>query len=229
MPSIYERNRLRRSLIQLASVLVLMLLACGLISLFSLWSMQRLYAQAQARQESLLAAVNDARSAQVAFKIEVQSWKNLLLRGDVEVDYAAALGDLKRAETATTSHLKATADWATSAGNSAVADDITHLLAEHATVGRAYRDALPVSGQMARLRNVADTAVRGVDRPLNEALDRLVENMLEVNRANREQAERSGRQRFDLLSHLIWLSLGASLALVSVLLWRTLRDPALRR
>ena len=80
-----------------------------------------------------------------------------------------------------------------------------------------------------RQRDAADAAVRGIDRPLNKGLDDLVAEMLATDAKLREQARELEQDRFSVLSRIIWLSLGLSLLLVSSLLWRTLRDPALRR
>jgi hypothetical protein len=227
LPSTHERARLRRSLIQLATLLVLTLLVSGLVSLFALWSMDRLHARDELDQGRLLSAVNSARSAQVEFKIQVQNWKNVLLRGGNRNDYDTARQDFTSAEQGTDASLAAVASWATSAGDLALQTRITDLGTEHARIGAAYRAAMPASGLDYAARERADAAVRGIDRALNDALDRLVADMLANDQRRVTESTTAERDRFALLSRVIWISIGLSLALVSALLWRTLRDPAL--
>jgi len=229
LPSTHERNRLRQSLVNLASLLVLTLLACGLVSLFALWSMERLHARTEAQQAALLQTLNHARTSQVSFKIQVQSWKNLLLRGAVASDYNVALHEFEESEGNTNQSLHPIAVWAQSVGNVHLAAKTQELMDLHASIGKAYRQAMPTSAFVMRQRDVADAAVRGIDRPLNKGLDDLVTEMLATDAKLRQEARDLEKDRFDALSRIIWLSLGLSLILVSSLLWRTLRDPALRR
>jgi len=229
VPSTHERNRLRQSLVNLASLLVLTLLACGLVSLFALWSMERLHARTEAQQAALLETLNHARTSQVSFKIQVQSWKNLLLRGAVASDYNVALHEFEETEGNTNQSLHPIALWARSVDNAHLAAKTQDLLDLHASIGKAYRQAMPTSEFVLRQRDVADAAVKGIDRPLNKGLDDLVAEMLATDAKSRQEARALENDRFDTLSRIIWLSLGLSLLLVSSLLWRTLRDPALRR
>jgi len=227
LPSTYERNRLRRSLVQLASLLVLTLLACGLVGLFALWSMERQHVRAEARQVELLQAVDHARNAQVAFKIQVQSWKNLLLRGAVAADYEVAWRDFEGYERTADDSLKAITAATQSAVDPELAAAVSALLGTHAQVGESYRAAKPTAADVLRLRDRADAAVRGVDRSLNSAIDKLVSDMLATYTRDRDKARLEEERRVGLLSRAIWIMLGLSLLLVSILLWRTLRDPAL--
>lgn len=227
MPSTYERNRLRRSLVQLASLLVLTLLACGLVGLFSLWSMERQHVRAEAQQASLLQVVDHARNAQVAFKIQVQSWKNLLLRGAVAADYEIAWRDFEDYERTADASLRSITAAARDGVEPGLVAAANALLAAHAKVGESYRAARPSTADMLRLRDRADAAVRGVDRSLNSDIDKLVADMLATYARDRDKARSEEQRRVDLLSRAIWIMLGLSLLLVSILLWRTLRDPAL--
>jgi hypothetical protein len=227
LPSTHERNRLRQSLINLASLLVLTLLVCGLVSLFALWSMERLHAQAATTQINLLKAVNDARTSQVAFKIQVQSWKNLLIRGDVASDYEAALQDFQASERTTEESLKFIAAWAGSVHDSDLATKARDIIAQHAEIGRAYRTAMPTQANVKQLRATADAAVRGIDRPLNRRIDEMAAEIVTKNAEEGQRQRQLEHDRFSTLSRAIWISIGLSLLLVSSLLWRTLRDPAL--
>jgi hypothetical protein len=228
LPSTHERARLRRALVQLASLLVLTLLICGLVSLFSLWSMERLHERSQAQQAELLHAVNSARSAQVWFKIQVQGWKNILLRGGNAVDFETSRHELESAEGAADQSLTAVADWSVRVGDMELTGRINQLKTIHSQIGVAYRAAMPAPSAATAEREHADAKVRGIDRPFNVGLGELVNNMLDKDVKSREASRLEEHRRFATLSQAIWVSLGFSLLLVTVLLWRTLRDPALR-
>lgn len=228
LPSTHERARLRRSLVQLASLLVLTLLACGLVSLFALWSMEKLHSSAETRQSGLLWAVNEARSAQVSFKIQVQSWKNILLRGSNLSDFAVSVHEFETSEAEADANLREVDQWARSVHDELLTTRIDELMALHVRLGSEYRAAMPSPGALSSTREHADTAVRGIDRPLNMGLDELVKDMLATETRHRAQARDEDMIRFATLSKAIWISLGLSLLLIAVLLWRMLRDPALR-
>jgi len=228
LPSTHERARLRRSLVQLASLLVLTLLACGLVSLFALWSMEKLHSNAETRQAVLLRAANEARSAQVSFKIQVQSWKNILLRGTNAADFAVAEHEFEASESAADFSLRSVMQWAQTVHDDSLTSRIDDAIALHAQLGSKYRAAMPDSSLTGAIRERADSVVRGIDRPLNTALDQLVNDMLATEVRHRTQARDEDMIRFATLSKAIWISLGLSLLLIAVLLWRMLRDPALR-
>jgi hypothetical protein len=190
--------------------------------------MERLQAKTLERQSVLLSAVDHARSAQVSFKIQVQSWKNLLLRGESRTDYDTAMREFEVSEQRTDANLQSVIDWAETAKDSDVRDSAVALRAEHAKVGTGYRSNLPTSEQIQKLRDQADVAVRGIDRPLNSGLDELVTAMLADERKTEGLARATAIDRFATLSRIIWISIGLSLLLVLSLLVRTLRDPALK-
>jgi hypothetical protein len=190
--------------------------------------MERMQAKTLERQSALLSAVDYARSAQVSFKIQVQSWKNLLLRGESRTDYDTAMREFEVSEQRTDANLQSVIDWAETAKDSDVRDSAVALRAEHAKVGTGYRSNLPTSEQIQKLRDQADVAVRGIDRPLNSGLDELVTAMLAGERKTEGLARATAIDRFATLSRIIWISIGLSLLLVLSLLVRTLRDPALK-
>jgi hypothetical protein len=190
--------------------------------------MERMQAKMLERQSALLSAVDHARSAQVSFKIQVQSWKNLLLRGESRTDYDTAMHEFEVSEQRTDANLQSVIDWAETAKDSDVRESTIALRAEHAKTGRGYRLNLPTSVQIQKLRDQADVAVRGVDRPLNSGLDELVTAMLASERKTEGLERSTAIDRFATLSRIIWISIGLSLLLVLSLLVRTLRDPALK-
>ena len=119
----------------------------------------------QVRQEIM------ARSLNVAFKTQVQEWKNILLRGHDPQDlekYREAFFNQEAKVRALALELKR-----------AVSDPALQLLVDtfiiaHEKLGTSYRNALGVYQKTGNDARAADRFARGQDRPLTESLDRLV-------------------------------------------------------
>src|SRR5437867_11862267 len=125
------------------------------------------------------------RQAQVHFKIQVQEWKNVLLRGADPQLLEKYRGGFEKEEAAVQKHLTVLRERLT-----AEALDVARvdgLLAVHRSLGERYRAALAgFEGDAAGARKV-DHAVRGIDRAPTEAMDALV---AEIGRAScRERAD----------------------------------------
>lgn len=72
---------LRKSIISFSWTWIGLLIFIGIISLFSIWYMNRLYNQGAIESERINILSNEVLTAQIEFKIQVQEWKNILLRG----------------------------------------------------------------------------------------------------------------------------------------------------
>ncbi len=161
---------------------VMMLAATGL------FSVQYAYTESSAALEDvarLQASLDTARQAQVAFKIQVQEWKNILLRGQSAEDFERYSSQFQTQRDAVAAHLVALR------GNGMQAGQIDALQQEHQALNLAYHEALAQYRQndTASLFRT-DAAVRGRDRALNTAIDALADELtaearrlVEANRA----------------------------------------------
>jgi methyl-accepting chemotaxis protein len=129
--------------------------------------------------KSLMRAIDLARGGQVAFKIQVQEWKNTLLRGQDPDLFTKHFNGFEEREREAQEHLVDLRDLLR--GNREEADAITSLMREHSNLGGEYRTALR-SYERGQLRSalVVDSMVRGMDRPVNDAFDTLVARIQEV-------------------------------------------------
>ena len=155
-------------------------------------------------------SVNAARVAQVSFKIQVQEWKNILLRGDKAEAFAkyskqfeemgqtthGALDDLK------SSDRKLELDVAA----------VDELLAAHQELGDKYQSALKLyDATTPGTAQVVDARVKGLDRSLNDKLDHVVASARQRMETLREQSAVSAEAR--LKSAISILIAGVVLAL----------------
>jgi methyl-accepting chemotaxis protein len=216
----------RRSLGRLAAMLALVVLSEMLVGLFATWSLDRLNREQHAQARQALAGLDDARSAQVQFKMQVQAWKNLLLRGDAPQDREAWLQSLLQHEAQVQRKLRSLRSNLPEPAPADILATLDTITLDHQQVGGKYRVALESAARQAAWQpTVIDAQVRGIDRPLDLRIDALAERLLEqadqTLAASREATER----RFALLKHLMWWSAGLALGLIAILITRALRRP----
>ncbi len=150
----------------LAALLILVILLQGAAGLFALWRNHTEQARSRAELAAISMARDAARNAQSAFHVQVQEWKNILLRGQdaaLRARHEQAFAERSAAVGTALGNLGARAEQA---------------LQRHAAVNRSYAEVLAsaplATGDDAR---AADARLRGVDRELQTMLDRLSDNI----------------------------------------------------
>lgn len=126
------------------------------------------------KSKTAIDSVNLARSAQVSFKIQVQEWKNILLRGeDPEKFDKYFKGFSEEEENVRTKLLKLK-----KISSPELQQRIEHFLQAHQILGERYRAGLEVyKNASADKYKIGDKAVKGIDREPTKALDELVESV----------------------------------------------------
>lgn len=138
----------------------------------------------QDRVQGIILIQHRAMQMQVDFKIQVQEWKNVLIRGTDERDFTNYLNQFHHQEKQVQQHLDVllarSEDF-----DSDIAAEIIALQSEHRNLGKLYRAALshfepadPISYA------IVDTMVRGIDRKPTDDMEELVKRIRLV--GNRE-------------------------------------------
>lgn len=119
--------------------------------------------------KSYSSLLNETRIAQVAFQIQVQEWKNILIRGNDKELYAKHFKGFEEQERNMNERLNSMrAEMALVNINTSNVDT---LLAAHAGLGAKYRDALKTWVPEDEMTGKAvDKLLRGIDRPTSAAL-----------------------------------------------------------
>lgn len=117
-------------------------------------------------------AVTSSRNAQVRFKTQVQEWKNTLLRGQTKADYDKYHDAFIRDSGEVESLLADLAKQMTELGLDPAPANLVlqmhkDLMPKYDTALALYKPGVPQS------LPATDAAVRGIDRPVNDALDAL--------------------------------------------------------
>ncbi len=156
--------------------------------------------------------------ANVQFKIQVQEWKNILLRGHVPTDFAQAKASFDEQALQVQQLLAEAKDLLSHTAESAA--DITKLQQEHQNLTTQYLSALekfdqnnPDAG-----RDI-DAQVRGVDREFTHALEQKARDV--TLRSMMQMQKDSDNTRADIdqtkQNHLIRMTCG--LAVLVLILW----------
>lgn len=123
--------------------------------------------------------LTDVTQAHVAFKIQVQEWKNVLIRGNTDNQFEKYVDGFKAQESQVQKSLAAAAAHPEIAGD--VRDNLKALITEHKTLGENYRNALqqfdkkdPLTGQK------VDVLVKGMDRAASTQMSDVATNTEEA-------------------------------------------------
>ena len=171
-----DKLTIRQRLITLiVSVLV------GLISLFaiSLFSLNQFADEVDQMKED----IDLVRSTQVEFQRQVQEWKNVLIRGNVQKDYDKYLKSFKsRHETIQQLLSTMQVKYVDNEFYNGVPQDVTSLKQSHSQLTSLYLKQLAGITIMTEEEGKAiDAAVRGKDRPVSKAFDKLVKEIEDAN------------------------------------------------
>jgi methyl-accepting chemotaxis protein/peroxiredoxin len=194
---------------QVANKLRLTLIAALLVSVgiavFSFTMMNMFSARARDAQETsfqFLNLVNTARRAQVSFKIQVQEWKNVLLRGNDPEDYQKYLRQFSERQQLVFDDLAVVRELMTVLGLET--GKIEVIQEEMRKLDRQYMSALEnyvIDDPGSAYR--VDRIVRGIDRPPNTALDELVENIVQRAEVFQKAVQQEMERQALLYSRLI--------------------------
>ena len=153
-------------------------------------------------------------SANVEFKIQVQEWKNVLLRGQDSENLDKYWGQFEAQEGKVQDILGELSGLARE--DAALKNQVERLRSEHQTLGANYRKGRAAFVAAGGDAKAGDAAVKGIDRAASEQMSALV---VQLREQSQEQAERinAGAERTILLGTLVML--GASLVIALFSLW----------
>jgi hypothetical protein len=239
---------LRRSFMNLASLMLLMVLSVGILGLFSVWSLSTYQARTQAALSEVTTSMDQARQAQLHFKTQIQEWKNILLRGHVLKDRAVYVAAFEKEKAITSKLLEDLLSKLDRVQKSEalinllqvpnsqefkgvspeVRGEIEQAIAGLVVLNQVYKQALD-EAQKDDLWDprAADSFARGADRNLIVLMDTVP---VELERAYGDLASLANLAadaRFETLTRIVWIGVIFALSMVAFMLWRMLKHPAL--
>jgi len=158
----------------LGAFFMLALLTVGYQGWSAISSIKANNAQSMQRSVALTQAVDTARSAQVEFKIQVQEWKNILIRGHDPAQLEKYTAAFTKSSQATNAELKKLSGLFGKLNVQTNLDD--EAIKMHEDLGKNYLAALKqFDTANPESYKIVDKAVSGMDRPPTKKIDEIVE------------------------------------------------------
>ena len=219
---------LRRAITSSAFVMIMMVAVLGMFALFSVWSINRTWTNGMERVSELRRLSTSALEAQVSFKVQVQEWKNILLRGDDPELLAKYRAAFAKQDADTRALLSSVAQMATAQGFDDDARRATALVAAHADLTQSYELTLQEMQGAATVLDAAtahavDVKLRGADRALETGIGKLAAEIGAASDVNREALIKTMAERYTALHGFIISVILGALAVMGFVLYRMLR------
>lgn len=177
MNSIQKSIALRRTIASSAFTMFMLVAMVGLFSLFSIWSINRAWIDGARQSVQLDSLSRAALDAQVSFKVQVQEWKNILLRGeDIELLDKYLTSFQANAKETQINIARVTVE-ARTLGLISQADIAESLAKTHESLTQRYETTL--SQAQLGSKSISPTTARAVDKSLR-GVDRDLENRIAV-------------------------------------------------
>lgn len=224
MMTIQLNSNLRKSIISFSLTWIGLLIFVGIISLFSIWYMNRLYDQGATSSERINMLSNEVFTAQIEFKIQVQEWKNILLRGYNISDKEKYLSEFQKKEISVRERLNNASIMADQLGLNAQSIKIKQLAEQHLALGLIYKAALD-KASFETYQNIqkADQSVKGADRALETRLNAVSDEISKINSAQREATQDTLHQKYRSLRQFILIMMSVALVITGISLYGVLR------
>jgi methyl-accepting chemotaxis protein len=200
----------------LTALLISTTIVVGLIGWQSLSAVNVRTSELAQKAALFEAAVDLARKSQVDFKIQIQEWKNILLRSNDPAAFAKYKSDFIKKANETQGELAQLSKVLRSLGIATPL--IKEAATAHAELGHHYLEALKqFDSSKAESAQVVDALVKGMDRAPTKKIDDIVAFVLQSSRIqmqqNASQAARQYESTVDIL--LIVIALSAVVSIIA--------------
>ena len=217
-------TKFRQNIISFAWTWVALLILIGIFSLFTIWSMNRAYHQSDARTQAISNLNNQILSAQVDFKIQVQEWKNTLLRGKNSADRDMYFSRFVQQEDKVHTNLNGAFKACASLKINFDCQKIVAVSNVHLKMGSTYKEKL-MAGSLENYEAIhkIDQSLRGIDRDLENNLDTLSLDLLKVRTKERLSTQSFLDHRYSSLRKFIIIVMSLALIVTIFSLYSVLR------
>ncbi len=219
----FDNMKIGTRLFGMAGILAALMALVGMIGLRSLQGSTNTLRVSLTTASSITTMVEDARDAQVQFKKQVQEWKDLLIRGHQKDDYEKHFEAFTKQETRVQGLLATLRDSLKSAGITSA--DVDGVMREHTALGEKYREAMKKYDPSSTSSTQAvDLLVRGIDRPMNVAMDGIVDSVQSSGGAKLAALLQGAESSYRAVRITFAISILLAIAMALVVAWGTIRS-----
>ena len=215
----------RKNIISFAWAWLGLLIFIGIMSLFSIWSMNRAYNDGAKVAFNNNKLKTEVLSAEIDFKIQVQEWKNILLRGKNSIDRAKYFSGFEEKENHVTQHLEESQKNCVALNLNLLCKTIGTIRFEHQELGRIYKENLK-NGSLENYQGIhkIDQNVRGIDRTLETHIDALFERIASVEKSQLNATKQGLESRYHILRKFIIVIMFFAISISGISLYSILRS-----
>ena len=207
------QRSLRAQMLSLLGGSILLLI---IVSLLCFHYLSRGITSYQTLLNGTLEASQLVDNANLEFKIQVQEWKNVLLRGKNPENLQKYWGQFESQEQKVNAQLNQLREQASAHQNAALVSQVQTLITEHQQLGQAYRAGrdqfLAANADPA----VGDKAVKGIDRAASEQMSNLVK---QLHQQGVQESELIANETSRTMTLGITILLGSALLITLLSLW----------
>ena len=207
------QRSLRAQLLSLLGGSILLLI---IVSLLCFHYLSRGITSYQTLLNGTLEASQLVDNANLEFKIQVQEWKNVLLRGKNPENLQKYWSQFESQEQKVKAQLNQLREQASAHQNAALVSQVQTLITEHQQLGQAYRAGrdqfLAANADPA----VGDKAVKGIDRAASEQMSNLVK---QLHQQGVQESELIANETSRTMTLGITILLGSALLITLLSLW----------
>lgn len=219
MLTLVKRN-LFAKIVLIGGSSTLLLVAAVLYGLSHVWgSMQVIQTEMANRSEARITHLESL------FKVQVQEWKNVLIRGGDPAALEKYWGGFERAERDIQEEGQALVQ---ALQDPEVRDGITRFLAVHHELSAAYRKGLAAFKESGFSVSAGDRAVKGIDRQPAELLEQAAAAASRVSIESQRQAVDAARHALTITLVLMVVAIAVGLTLFAWMSSRNIHQPTRR-
>jgi methyl-accepting chemotaxis protein len=166
---------LRKNIISFTWTWMCLLIIIGILSLFSIWMMSKTFETGSEFALKISALKGEMSSANIAFKVEIQEWKNILLRGKNNDDRQFYLSKFEKQQRRVNANLNNAALICAQLKLEESCKQIQAIDAQHDQLVDKYMKNL-LDSNLENYDGIhkLDESVRGLDRDVEKKLSNLV-------------------------------------------------------
>ena len=219
---------LRRAITTSAFTMIALVVVIGLFSLFSIWSINRAWTAGTSETAELQDLSRVGLYSQVNFKVQIQEWKNVLLRGDESALLDKHLNSFRVHAQRSQEELGKVAAGATKLGLKDEAEQAAALSSNLQIMTSRYEAALAEERGMSitltpEMASLIDKSVRGADRDLEAGIGKLSGAIATISDTRRNTLLTQMQDRYASLRLFILGVIGLSLVITLYVLISALR------
>jgi methyl-accepting chemotaxis protein len=228
MNDIQKNIAIRRAIGSSAFTMFMLVAMVGLFSLFSIWSINRAWSDGTRQTAQLDSLSRAALDAQVSFKVQVQEWKNILLRGEDPTLLEKYLKSFQANAAETQKNILRVTREARPLGFIGQAVEAEALAGTHQALTLRYETTL-AEAQAGNLflsptsARQVDLSLRGIDRDLETSIGILADEIVDLASQERRTLETRMQDRYLTLRWFIISVISLSLVITAYVLTGALR------